>query len=267
LPLIQVFVWLFAKISIISLLNNFQKLQAMQNIPTNSMINFPVQRKKIYLIRHGETEFNKMGLVQGSGVDAVLNETGWQQAECFYNAYKQVKFDKVYTSALRRTHQTVHLFLKNGLAWETLKGLNEISWGNKEGKPLTIQDDTKHFAMLEGWRNGELHLKPEGGESPLDVQLRQKRALAQIMSQPQEQNILICMHGRAMKIFLSLLLNTDLSLMDSYEHSNLSLYVLDYENHLFSLKVRDDRQHLNPLPQPQQASKLIGLRALPSIAV
>ncbi len=226
----------------------------MQSNSTTLFDSFSPLNKRIYLIRHGETEFNKLGLVQGSGVDAVLNEKGWQQAQCFHEAYRHVKFDKVYTSALRRTHQTVHLFLKNGLSWEILKGLNEISWGSKEGKPLTKQDDDKHFAMLEGWRNGELYLKSEGGESPLDVQLRQKRALTHIMNQSHEQTILICMHGRAMKIFLSLLTGTDLCHMDTYEHNNLSLYVLDYKNHKFEIKIKDDRQHLINITEPKPIS-------------
>ncbi|HYG15236.1 MAG TPA: histidine phosphatase family protein, partial [Bacteroidia bacterium] len=41
-------------------------------------------KKTIYLVRHGETEFNRMGIVQGSGVDSELNETGRKQADLFF---------------------------------------------------------------------------------------------------------------------------------------------------------------------------------------
>jgi broad specificity phosphatase PhoE len=211
---------------------------------------FTSEKKKIYIIRHGETEFNKLGLVQGSGIDANLNETGFLQARLFHERHQQIKFDKIYTSALRRTHQTVHFFLKQGIAWETLKGLNEISWGSKEGKTLTAADDSQHYAMLAGWRNGELHLKSEGGESPIEVQLRQRRALSYIMNQANEKTILVCMHGRAMKIFLSLILGTDMRFMDEYEHGNLSLYVIEYKDNAFELKVKNDRKHLLPLSDP-----------------
>ncbi len=227
----------------------------MSNIYTSSLPIMPIssEKKKIYIIRHGETEFNKLGLVQGSGVDTDLNDTGRYQAKCFYDAHKHLKFDKVYTSALRRTHQTVHLFLKNGIAWETLKGLNEISWGNKEGKILTAADDIQHHAMISGWKNGELHLKSENGESPIEVQQRQKRALSYIMNQTNEQNILICMHGRAMRIFLSLLLGKDMRFMDNFEHSNLSLYMLEYKNGKFELKLHNDRRHL----EKQEISQIV----------
>ena len=40
--------------------------------------------KEIYIIRHGETELNRLGIVQGRGVDSDLNDTGRAQAEAFY---------------------------------------------------------------------------------------------------------------------------------------------------------------------------------------
>jgi probable phosphoglycerate mutase len=44
--------------------------------------------KLIYIIRHGETDFNKLGIVQGSGIDSDLNPRGVQQAANFYAFYK-----------------------------------------------------------------------------------------------------------------------------------------------------------------------------------
>src|SRR5258708_29183342 len=88
--------------------------------------------KKIYLVRHGQTDFNLRGIVQGSGVDSSLNDTGRAQALAFYQAYGDVPFDKVYTSRLRRTVETVRSFIDHGVLHEALGGLNEISWGTKE---------------------------------------------------------------------------------------------------------------------------------------
>ena len=44
--------------------------------------------KDIYLIRHGETDYNRMGVVQGSGIDADLNELGNRQAQAFFEHYQ-----------------------------------------------------------------------------------------------------------------------------------------------------------------------------------
>ena len=43
--------------------------------------------KDIYLIRHGETDYNRLGVVQGSGIDADLNELGQRQAKAFFDHY------------------------------------------------------------------------------------------------------------------------------------------------------------------------------------
>src|ERR1044072_8256544 len=90
--------------------------------------------KELYIIRHGETDYNKLGIVQGRGVNSDLNELGRQQGEAFYQYYKHVTFDRVYTSALKRTHQTVNRFIEEGIPWEQLPGLDELSFGIWEGK-------------------------------------------------------------------------------------------------------------------------------------
>ena len=51
--------------------------------------------KDIYLIRHGETEYNRMGVVQGSGIDADLNELGNRQAKAFFDHYQHLELDKI----------------------------------------------------------------------------------------------------------------------------------------------------------------------------
>ena len=205
--------------------------------------------KKIYLIRHGETDYNKLGLIQGSGVDTDLNTLGKLQAQAFYEAYKNVGFDKVYTSALKRTHQTVAPFLAEGVSWQQLSGLNEICWGTKEGKAAASQDNEQHEKMLAAWKKGDFSIKPPQGESPLDVMERQKAALAAIMAATTETNVLVCMHGRAMKIFLCLLLEVELKNMDIFKHENVCLYILHYRNGSFELELANDTEHLQTLKE------------------
>ena len=62
-----------------------------------------LQHKTIYLIRHGETDYNRRGVVQGSGIDSDLNEMGRAQAMAFFQAYQHVPFAKLYISGLK-TH-------------------------------------------------------------------------------------------------------------------------------------------------------------------
>ena len=79
--------------------------------------------KTIYLIRHGETEFNRRGVVQGSGIDSDLNELGFLQARAFFDVYQDIEFDKIYTSKLRRTVQSVQEFINLGIPYEQFEGL------------------------------------------------------------------------------------------------------------------------------------------------
>lgn len=200
--------------------------------------------KKIYLIRHGQTDFNVRGIVQGSGVDSSLNEAGHAQAARFFAAYQHVPFDKVYTSALRRTHESVRGFLEMGLPHEAHTALNEISWGVREGMRITPEEDAEYQGVLDQWAAGETHARLTGGESPDEVAARQRPFIELLKSRPEEENVLVCMHGRAMRVLLCQLLNYPLSCMDSFEHRNLCLYKLDFTGSMFSVRSFLDVAHL-----------------------
>jgi broad specificity phosphatase PhoE len=203
--------------------------------------------KKIYLIRHGQTDFNLRGIVQGSGVDSSLNALGMAQAKAFYQAFKHVPFDKVYTSNLKRTKESVAGFIESGIPTENLSGLNEISWGNKEGQPITPEEDAYYHWMLNQWQLGNTSERIEGGESPEDVAKRQEQALAHIMSHQAEHNVLVCMHGRAIRILLCRLLNYPLKSMDMFEHENLCLYLVEQTGTHFTVRKYNDTAHLKNL--------------------
>lgn len=202
-----------------------------------------MKSKKIYLIRHGQTDYNLRGIVQGSGIDAPLNDTGRAQADAFYNAYCTTKFDKVYTSYLQRAIQSVDGFIKAGIPHEQLSGLNEISWGDREGVEITPEADAYYHQVILKWQQGNTSLPIEGGESPEMVMKRQKEAMSHILAGP-EEDLLICMHGRAMRILLCLLLKYPLKFMDEFEHSNLCLYKLNYTGDKFSIDWHNDTRHL-----------------------
>ena len=87
-------------------------------------------------------------------------------------------------------------------------------------------------------------MKVPGGESPLEVMERQKAAVRLMMSYENEDCVLICMHGRAMRILLTWLTGRPLEQMDIFPHQNLCLYVLRYENKRFEIEIENDVKHL-----------------------
>jgi probable phosphoglycerate mutase len=202
--------------------------------------------KKIILLRHGQTDFNLRGIVQGCGVDSSLNENGQRQAVDFHLAYRDHSFDMLFTSALKRTHQTVQKFIDGGLPWQIIKDLNEISWGKHEGQPITPAEDQYYQWMLKQWQLGDTSHKIEGGESPDEVAVRLNRALKVIIDSP-HHNILVCMHGRAMRIMLCLMLHYPLKSMDRFEHQNACVYELQFTGTMFHVLQHNNVEHLSNL--------------------
>jgi probable phosphoglycerate mutase len=205
-----------------------------------------LNKKTIFLIRHGETDFNRRGIVQGSGVDSELNELGHAQADAFYEAYQHIPFDKVYTSALQRTTQSVSKFIAKNIPHEAHASLNEISWGIREGIVPERGDGDYYKFLTESWQNGQTDMTADGGESPEDVQKRQAPIIDLILSRPDEKLILVAMHGRAIRILLTTLLNRPLVEMDTFPHTNLGLYELEYnyDTHQFTAIRTNDVAHL-----------------------
>jgi broad specificity phosphatase PhoE len=203
--------------------------------------------KTLYIVRHGQTELNRLGIVQGRGRDTDLNDEGKKQAYLFYNDYKDVPFDKIYISALRRTQQSIQPFIDLNIPFEKLPGLDELAWGIYEGQPSTPATKAAFLKLLRDWMEGKLDTKFEGGESPNEVKIRQQEALDVIMSHPEEKNVLICMHGRAMRLFLCILMGLPLTEMDTFPHQNLVLYKVTFDGEKFEIADFNNAIHLKSL--------------------
>lgn len=200
--------------------------------------------KELYIIRHGETELNRLGIVQGRGIDSDLNDTGRAQGAAFFHLYKAVKFDKIYTSELKRTQQTVQQFIDLGLPWEKLSGLDELAWGSWEGKPNTEESRIAFREIVEQWQGGNYNAKFEGGESPNEVLIRLTTAVDLIKSRTTEKRVLICMHGRAMRLLLCLLTDKPLAEMGDFPHQNTTLYKINFTDGKFSIIDFNNTDHL-----------------------
>ena len=195
---------------------------------------------KLYIIRHAETEYNKKGIIQGSEVDSDINDVGESQANSFYEYYKDINFDKIYVSDLKRTFQTIRRFTENGLSYEKLKEFNEISWGVNQGK----SDDLEDYArLIDTWLAGNLDNKFEEGESPNEMSVRLVKGFNKVLDDDHD-TVLLCIHGRALRILLSKIIDNDLTKMDKYVHSNTGLYILEYKNGKYEILGSNLRDHL-----------------------
>ncbi|CAN5369584.1 histidine phosphatase family protein [soil metagenome] len=202
--------------------------------------------KEIVLVRHGETDYNRKGIVQGRGVNSELNERGRAQAQAFFDHYSNHAFDYIFASTLTRTHQTMAPFVEAGYTLIKHAGLDEIDWGHHEGKGGDPKLAEEYQLILNRWKDGFWDAKIPGGESPLELQQRQREFIDTVLSN-YEQKILICSHGRAIRSMLCTMLNMPLSQMDEFPHTNLSVYKLHQIGGTFKLVSFNDVAHLEQL--------------------
>ncbi len=202
--------------------------------------------KEIYLIRHGQTLYNVQKRVQGRGVDSSLDEIGGQQAQAFFEHYKQQPFELVITSSLKRTIETVSPFLDLGIAHWPSEDLDEISWGIYEGQLSSEEMHQEYKRVLTRWGQGIYEARISEGETALEIQTRLHRFLRQLLLRP-EKNILICTHGGSLAFLMTMLQGQPLSAMTQYKHQNTGLCKFSFDGERFMLQMRDDTRHLAKL--------------------
>ena len=99
---------------------------------------------EIYIVRHGETKWNKEKRLQGS-TDILLSEAGRDLAIKTGQALMNTRIDKIYSSPLKRAYETAQL-IRNGREIELIKDdrIRELNFGSFEGKSYTelIESDT-----------------------------------------------------------------------------------------------------------------------------
>ena len=155
--------------------------------------------KKLYLLRHGQTEFNVKKLVQGR-CDSPLTDLGRQQARAaaaWLKAHGVVP-DKVVSSPLGRAVDTARLvaceLLGPDAAVEPCEGIIERSYGSFEEGP--------HDALpTDVWDPGE-DLIPFGGEGSHALQERMVATLTNLMSAKDTETLLAVSHGSASRQFI-----------------------------------------------------------------
>jgi len=203
----------------------------------------------LYLLRHGQTDFNLQDKVQGSGHDTSLNETGKVQAQVFHRHYAGEPFDAFYCSLLQRSRQTLDPFLQDpfyqGIPLHARAGLNEFNWGIFEGHSFDAFNAVYRQLVVD-WRAGKEDAAPPGGDSPATVAARMQPVVEELREGPY-QRPLICLHGRALRLLLCLLTGKPSTSMDDFDHSNLCLYVLLRVGDLYEVIQANDTTHLEGL--------------------
>lgn len=146
---------------------------------------------KIYLVRHGETVFNTMGVLQGWN-NSDLTEKGIEVAKKLGEELADVKFDKVFSSDLKRAADTARLIVNREP--ETTELLREIDMGDWSGRHISevIENDGESYYNF--CVNAHLYNK-EGAESYAVFLDRLKKFIDTYLIGKDYKNVLITTHG------------------------------------------------------------------------
>jgi len=187
----------------------------------------------LFLVRHGETDFNLQGIVQGRGVNTSLNDTGTTQAQALAARFADQHFDAIYSSPLTRAFQTASSVAqgRETLQIKTDPDLEEMSWGVFEGKPHNDHLAVTFEEMKQRWHNGDHDFGVEGGESLRQVQTRGLNAIERIVAAEAGKHVLVVAHGRFLRILLaSLLKDYGVKRMEELEHANTGVNYLTHQD-------------------------------------
>ncbi|MBO4290053.1 MAG: histidine phosphatase family protein [Lachnospiraceae bacterium] len=162
---------------------------------------------KLYLIRHGETDWNKVRRLQGQS-DIPLNDFGRKLAMETAPALRDVPFDLAITSPLLRAKETAELVLAGrNVPMREEPRLMELAFGEYEGlickgEQCNITDPDFHYFHDAP----DKYVPPRGGESFYDLQRRLKSFLEELFADPalQDATILISTHGGVMCMLFTL---------------------------------------------------------------
>jgi len=199
--------------------------------------------KTLYIIRHGETDYNKNHIVQGKGVNPSLNDKGKQQGLAFFELYREVPFEVVLTSTLRRTHETIQPFVELGLPWESLPEIDELSWGVHEGKHSTPEMKQDFHHTIGEWQRGNFEARAIAGESAAELAERMDRFLKHLHERP-EKHLLVCTHGRSLRGLICKLKGESLTEMERYMSYNTALWKAQLHGENWVFELENDISHL-----------------------
>lgn len=140
-----------------------------------------------YIVRHGETDWNVKGLIQGHS-DIELNKKGEKQAKLLKKELRNIKFDIVFSSDLLRAKRTAEIIaLEKSLVIQTTKVLRERSYGRFEGKSVDIIADIDYPDI----------------ESDEQIIARFLTFLRETAAANSNKTILVVCHGGIMRVLLS----------------------------------------------------------------
>ncbi len=198
---------------------------------------------RVYLIRHGQTVWNKEMKYQGHS-DTALTEEGLRQARQVAQRFANEKIAAVYASDLSRAYNTAEAIAgKHGLPVATLPALREINFGVWEGLTYT--------AINEKWSDDMrvLYTTPDelvipGGETFRQLKERAGNAMDSLVKNHPDETIAVVSHGGTIRTILCAILNIHLNHVWNIRQDNTAVNIIDYYSEKTIVSLVNDAHHL-----------------------
>lgn len=177
---------------------------------------------ELYLLRHGQTDWNKQSIFQGQ-TDIELNETGIAEAKKAADIFTKIKLDHIYSSDLKRAKKTASFVAaQKDLKIKEDSNAREMNFGDWEGLKFD-QIKEQYTDELEAWQDDPLHNSPSNGEQMLDFKKRIVDFFNQIIEENKGDKILVVTHGGVIKLYLSVVLGSELADFWQFQIDNCSV--------------------------------------------
>lgn len=199
----------------------------------------------LYIIRHGETDFNKNGRYQGQS-DIPLNDEGRRQSRALAARMAQLPADVIYASDLSRAQETART-IAAGRPVALDPRLREVDVGRVYG--LTTQEIMQREPAF--W--AQLQREPDrtpypGGENAYDVQQRAVEAVTAICTRYPDGKVAVVTHGGLIKMIVADVLGLSLAERHRIVLDNCGLTVVEWTPGRKRLRSLNDTGHLSQAP-------------------
>lgn len=207
-------------------------------------IESPVTR--IFLVRHGETDWNRDRRFQGRS-DLPLNREGRSQARALASALKEEPFTAIYTSPLLRAYETACLIGAFHPSAPIFKeaGFMEMDLGEFDGMEARRWAE-QYPELRKAWQENPASVTMPGGESLEEVQARALEALGHILGlYHHATSLLICSHNFVNLTILCHALEIPLNRFRELRQETAAFSILSKQGNRFYAEVVNERSHLH----------------------
>lgn len=211
---------------------------------------------RLLIVRHGESEWNKIGRYQGQE-DAALSDLGRQQAEALAERLKREKLDAIYSSPLKRAASTAQAIAQyhQQVPFYTAPALLEIHHGEWQG--LYNHEVRAQYAYeLEEWKKHPTRAQMPGGESFSNILKRVLDFKEQLEREHSDDTVLVSTHDVVVKILVADALGMNMDRINRIWVTNASISVVEYGDELPYLVSLSEACHLGTLASVRETQAL-----------